>query len=584
MSFFARKSYWGLACDNTEATALSLSRRGASSWRVRSLHYISWKNEGLTDNSEIRKATMDWLQANRLPLQQEVACLLPQSQVNVAISDFPPVHEADKLSQMVAYQTRQLAGLSGVELIHDFQQIRPMANQVNPMLIAVAREDDLDTSSEFYQEAGIDIGEVVPAGLALHNAFCLLQPNAALEQGLQAILDCREEQTMVILNWQSRIQHICILPVSCHHPLDLVRQFENSLRAWKNLQMDESRNAVLEKVWLSGPGAVQDGLLEDMPRLLGIASVELLGVPVRSCPRDTVSVPARNGVYPSLSIAFGLAAQKLGIAPLAISLLPKRISWQKERLSQFFYLALAATLLLLFLGWLFYSSAKNIHQQAQDLKIEEKILDECLNTAPLLQKAYQEISDRQQMLIPIAEAGLRTRRFLQAMQTWQEAMPIPKQNGWSIYLADEFSFNENNAPNARNAGATLRRDASRIGGAASALTAASQGDDQQPAVMPRPTSVDAIPLLTRMYAGGILPATTVKYQTVKEFQSELNRSDTFVNVDDYTDFLSEDFIAGYFAPWQNFLSTYRQVLKKDYTFYLLQLPFLDNPVQLPPQE
>ena len=93
--------------------------------------------------------------------------------------------------------------------------------------------------------------------------------------------------------------------------------------------------------------------------------------------------------------------------------------------------------------------------------------------------------------------------------------------------------------------------------------------------------VSAIPLLTRMYAGGVLPANNIKYHAVRELQGELNQSETFANVDDYTDFLSSDFNAAYFLPWKRFLSTYRNVLHKEYALFMMQLPFRDSPIRLP---
>ncbi|GEM_PF-7045036 len=592
MSLFGRHLNFGLAFTEEGGSCLRLARSG-DAWRILALDYISWRNEGLTDAGEVRKAALEWMRDLDAFHPSEVCCLLPQNIANTVISDFPPVHENAKLAKMVAYQTQQLAGLSGTSLVNGFQEVAPMPGQTNPMLIAVAPQDELEKWSDFYRGGSVDVSKLVPAGLALYNAFAVLQENDAAESGLQGILECGEKSSILVINWQSRIQAIQLLDIPQHDPVVFGKAVLSALRAWTNTQLGDGRLAHPEKIWLSGALAATDGFLEGVAETTALP-VQLLGLPARSCPQGTSAGPVKNGVYPAMSLAFGLAAQKLGIAPIGISLLPDKLSWQRKRVQEFPFLVMAALLLVCFLTWIFFNSAKDLYLQEIQLTQQEAFLDNCLATAPKLKQSYQELQTKQLQILPIVEASLRTKRFVSSVQTWYDAIPIPKRDSWCIYLADEFSFAEDNAQHRNQTNANPRRDnrpqlpttpsdALNILGNTPATSVGSHGEDTLTTtpVMPSATPVQTIPLLTRMYAGGILPATNVKYQAMKDFQGELNRSDTFINVDDYSDFLSKDFVEMQLSPWNDFLKTYKNILKKDYTLFFLQLPFLEAPVQLP---
>lgn len=98
---------------------------------------------------------------------------------------------------------------------------------------------------------------------------------------------------------------------------------------------------------------------------------------------------------------------------------------------------------------------------------------------------------------------------------------------------------------------------------------------------PPVTQVTQLPCLTQMYIGGFLPSRGNKYQMVKRMQERLNISGTFVNVDDYEDFLSPFFVDSYLSPWKEFLTSHRKELGQEYLFFFLQLPFREAPVKRP---
>lgn len=77
-----------------------------------------------------------------------------------------------------------------------------------------------------------------------------------------------------------------------------------------------------------------------------------------------------------------------------------------------------------------------------------------------------------------------------------------------------------------------------------------------------------------MYIGGLIPNDeSSRYIPLKELQERLNSSSAFSGVDDYTDYLSQDFVLQYVTPWEQFLTEHQEKLQLKCTFYFLQLPF-----------
>ena len=59
-------------------------------------------------------------------------------------------------------------------------------------------------------------------------------------------------------------------------------------------------------------------------------------------------------------------------------------------------------------------------------------------------------------------------------------------------------------------------------------------------------------------------------------QTQLVESNVYVNVDDHTDFIKENFKKTYFTPWQDFLQANKEALGGEFTTFFMQLPFRDE--------
>ncbi len=598
----SRKIHLGLLQSEQGAALLALSGSRRDYWRVEEFRRVSWRQEGIRGERESREAAEEWL-SHRGGAPDGCVCLFPQRLSTAVSSDLPPIHNQEKLSEVVAYQTGQMAGEAHSGVLYDFRPLPPMPGQENPHLVVVAREDALAPWSTLCQRAKLRLDALTPEGVALYNALAFLEPKALQTEGLQLVLnwDGGEGAATLLILRLGVLQHLGVLDAPSEDPAQFASQLQNALRNWRLTQSGEARLAVPERLWISGSAALQEEFLNALSAALGIPA-EVLGVPrQRFAPSLRDDLPCIQGKCPSAVPTLGAALQAAGRAALPIALLPERIAWQRERLREFPFLALAAILTVAFLAWCFLSKLSTIQIEEERLSRQENLLDQCLEMAPRLHVARLEAQELQKRLLPLAEASLRTHRFAETIRAWEQASPIPQDGTWCIYLADEFSFAENNAAKASSSSAAAAhgnrrgenaqnapslRNAFPVLGLEKALNGVSKTEDPPeatPALPSQATPVTAMPLLTRMYAGGILPASTqARFQAVKEFQGELNRTDLFTNVDDYTDFLSQDFVAQYFTPWSTFLETYRNVLKKDYALFLLQLPFRESPVQIHP--
>jgi hypothetical protein len=594
---FSRKIHLGLLQSEQGAALLALSGSHRDYWRVEEFRRVSWRQEGIRGEHESREAAEEWL-SRRGGTSDGCVCLFPQRLSTAVSSDLPPIHSKEKLSEVVAYQTGQMAGEAHSGVLYDFRPLPPMPGQENPHLVVVAREDALSPWATLCQRAKIRLDALTPDGVALYNALAFLEPKALQTEGLQLVLDWDGDEgaaTLLILRL-GVLQYLGVLDAPSADPAQLAQQLQNALRNWRLTQSGEARLAMPERLWISGSAALQEDFLNALSSALGIPA-EVLGVPrQRFAPSLRDDLPCIQGTCPSAVLTLGAALLAAGRAALPIALLPERIAWQRERLREFPFLALAAILTVAFLAWCFLSKLSTIQIEEERLAHQENLLDQCLEMAPRLHDARLEAQELQKRLLPLAEASLRTHRFAETIRAWEQASPIPRDTTWCIYLADEFSFAENNAAkasssatsnhsNRRENGTALRNPFPTMGieKSANGVSKAEDPAEAPPALPSQATPVTAMPLLTRMYAGGILPTSTqARFQAVKEFQGELNRTDLFTNVDDYTDFLSQDFVAQYFTPWSTFLETYRNVLKKDYALFLLQLPFRESPVQIHP--
>lgn len=591
----------GLDCGDSSGKAVFLSRQGSSGWRIDGLHFISRMQDGLLSAEELRSTFSQWLGQRHLE-QLPAACGISQAQVNTSMADFPPVSSRAKLAQMVGYQIRQLSGISGEDFNHDFQSFlhSSATGQAQPVLMALCRASVLEEQLDYYTAAGVRVEVLTGNGLALANAFEVLQPIAAAQSRMQLILDVGRKESNAIIYCNGRLQSITVLMAGLSEGTQeemnsLAQEVSSFLWRWQESQNRRGIAQLPAQLWLSGGGALCEGLPGVLSAALGDVPVSILGVPLRHCPANANGGPAMAGVYPTLAIAFGLALQCLGLGKIKIALTPKALSWRRERLSQRPYL-------LLMVLALFFSACSFIYhcyarQERQMRLLEQRTTQarEALALIPKLRDGYRLIDFHQRRMLPITELSQRCQRYISTINSWNVDVPSEEERrDWCIYLADEFSFQESNGVAQPDASSTTAAPAAIPAPIAPVASPSAPTAGIVPlgttrtAAEPTPAQtllpVEEMPILRAIYMAGFVPQDQSRYHGVKELQNALNNSRLFVDVDDYAVFAKGAFTADYLEPWRTFLNAHREAIGGEYTLFLLQLPFRVQAVSIPAAE
>jgi len=606
----------GLDIGQTTVKALRLDRRGKGVV-MSGQALLDIREEGLLDESELNDSIATWLQ-EKLSCQKQPLCVaLPQYLATTQISDFTAGVKAAELAKMVQYETLHLAGLSEATFIYDYQPMPAVFGRNNPVLIGICRESTVDDYAGRYANMGLRLDDMAMSGMAAVNALCHLRPEEAETQAPRLLIDIgHENSTLVVLaggevlyvgslmfgslrftqvlahalncsetEAEARKKSLTLNDVDDEQSLLLaMRQLEAELRTaidhWRGGEHSELKDALIERIWLCGGGAQLPGMAQHLSRTYG-CDVSLFG-------------PEVDGeIAPSYAIAYGLALQGLGEARFHLSLIPKLLRWQKERILRFPYLAVAA--LLFFLLIYGVMAAFHVRWFMEQRRLDERLreLKQCSSIVPKLDSVQDQIAAYQKMLLPIVELGGRPHRFIESMEKVREAFP---EGVWSVYLADEFSHRANASvaedkgrgasPQAPTVAAGPAASGAMFGGGAPA-TAASKTEVNSPF-----TNVSTMPLLSYMVLGGFTPIIGNKrYEAVLTIQNNLNDpAKGFFRDVDWLDESSEwtGRELAVIEPWAKFLEGFQVTANprrrpvEEYTQFFLKLPFAKAPISPPP--
>jgi hypothetical protein len=355
-------------------------------------------------------------------------------------------------------------------------------------------------------------------------------------------------------------------------PLQQVtRQLESELRTavehWRSQEQQQLANKMFAKIWLSGGGACLDGLAEHLGRTYGCPA-ELLGL----------VVPETGESKPSMVTALGLALQGLDRAEVAISLCPPEISWLRQRMRRFVYLAAASVLCVAFVAGLMFRYYRRLVDEEKDIASRMEELQKCQGLIPKLEEKLNAIRHHERMLLPFVEKGNRARRFL---ATIEELAKARDEGDWFVYLADEEAYDAGKQlddpggggpepPDARPRPKRPEAGALLLLGPA---TAAAEPEDAPD--YPVVVQVRGIKLLEAMIVSGCTPFAEDKpYERVREIVKKLDPSaqkepsghptgDKQQSLFEGVDLLPEPLRAGredIFEPWLEFFKKLSMML------------------------
>jgi type IV pilus assembly protein PilM len=617
----------GLDVGQTTVKALHLTRRGKQI-RLMGQALLDIQEEGLLDEAELNSSIGPWLQEQISDHKQPYCVAMPQYLATTQISDFTAGVTADELDKMVYYETRQLAGLSEATFIYDYQPMPPAFGRSNPVLIGICRETTVDELSERYNGMGLRLDDMAMSGLAAVNALFCLHPEEATAKAPRLLLDLGHENSTVavlaggevlyvgsLMFGSLRFTQVLAHALGCseteaeqrkkaltadevndeQHLLLAMRQLETELRTaidhWRSGEQDELKEALIERIWLCGGGAQLPGLERYLARTYG-CEVSLFGPQIK------------GRAAPSYAVAYGLALQSLGEAHFHLSLIPRRLRWQKERIKRFPYLAAA---MALFFTLLFGSMATfHLRWRLEEARLDEALtnLQECNRLIPKLDGIQDQIAAHQVMLLPIVELGGRSHRYIESMEKICEVFP---EGVWSVYLADEFSHRAN-APvkDDKGKGGMPLATPAAAGGSASMFGAGTPAATATKAAgEPSFVQVASMPLLKYLVLGGFTPIIENKrYEAVLAIQNNLNCHQKTDDAEKDREALRNCYFRGVdwldessewtgrelevIEPWARFLQGFqapaapRRPVVEEYTQFFLKLPFAKQPISLPP--
>ncbi len=612
MALFGKKRAVGLDIGQSTVKAVALAMRGKRVVMLDS-QVLDVRAEGILDDAELHTSVAEWLDQIGWA-KEEFSVVLPQYLATTQVSDFPP-GVTTGLEEMVAYETRQLAGLSEESFVHDYQVMAPKFGRKNPVLIGVCRESVVRERSEKLTSAGVCLGELSMNGLAVTNTLFHFHPEVLGLVGPQLLLDIgAESSTMIVIAGgqvlfvgsllfgahkytQTLAKHLeldeaeaekvklrsCLNASDTQSPLYLAtRQLESELRTavehWRAEERPEIANKMFDKVWLCGGGCQLKGLAEYFSRTYG-------------CPVEIFGPTVKEGTSPApaLASAYGLALQDLEQSCMSISLCPPELTWQRLRRRRFGYLVAVSILATVFMGLFLTRSYQQlvVEQAALEARLAE--LQDCEMLIPGIEDTIAEIYHHEKMLIPFAAKGNRARRFLSAIKELSQARA---KNDWFVYLADERSYQEGKKAEGEVKGKPTEKAVVKQPSDPLLAHRTVGGEEPEvPRAFEKVISVSEIEQLHSMVVAGYTRFQPHKpYEPVREIVRKLNREDAAGGEQERTglfrdvDLLPEVECKGredIFALWLKF---FRNWPDKKYKPFTLRLPFDYLEVNRPDKE
>ena len=570
------------------------------------------RNEGLLadDEHELLKSMAGWLQEQQLA-SLPVAAGLPQELTTPQICDFPPNVSAPDLQKLVDREISQLAGLIEEAFVSDYCRL-PDASH-SSVLIGVCRQSLVSEFTSRLEDMHLEVKDMTMNGLALADALLQLHPEAANYNRPQAILDLGSDTSTLVMLDGAKIVHIASLMFgtekfarvyahdhgcSLDEALDALPGCQPDWSAQDSVMLLAVRQLAAEIVsaqeqWQQeGDDADGLGMSGAMPFSYlwlcggGASLAGLAGFLASSWDCETAVLgpvlPGATVPSPEYTTAFGLALHGSGAAAYRLPLLPPLLRWRQERMGNFPLLIAAYSILVLLLAGFFIWSNAYLARTQTKTETETAELKRCAELVPKLDSARATMLQYQKTLVPIIEAGSRSRVFLKTLDELQRArndLPPEKQDWWCIYLADEFSYAASDfvAEAKRKAGETaepVRRPPPPSGLFGAAATETAEADETDAAI-----PVLGMPFLSRLYVSGYVPSRkeSRRYEDIKLISDHLNAGSLFANADWFNEWV-EPPVA---RSWNGYLNAHQRQLGLFHSF-VFTLPLEKRAITPPP--
>lgn len=611
MNFFKKKqSILGLDLGKDSLKALRLDLVDGKC-QIRSAVSFRPSAEGILDRdeNERQKFLSSFLRENNLD-KLPIASGLPQELTTFQVCRFPAnVSEAD-LQKLVDREISQLAGLVDEPFVSDFCRLPD--NSQTSVLIGLCRQSVTGEFAGRLTGQGLNLTDLTTNGIALVDSLFFLEKKAAACQGFQAILDIGSDTSTFVLLHGTSIIHVSSLmfggdkflqayasshactadeayellsedttdptetPDSAMLPVfrQLFTEITASLEQWQENSDQrlpgDTFEAFLETIWLSG-GAI--------PRRLPDAISEGYNCECRLlCPE----LPGNAGAPEKYVTALGLALHASGQSLYRLPLLPPQLRWMQKRLANFPMLAAAYGILLVLLAAAFTRAYCYFGSELSSLESQTEELKRCAELVPKLDSAQVSMLQLQKTIVPLIEAGSRSRTFMQSfaeLQRVKDNLSTENPDWWCFYLADEFSYAQSDYVQAVQGKKTDEPPAERHAPFGSLFPLHGQSQ-------PAPSSdlqgggllqVMEMPLLSKMIVCGYIAPRPGKgrYEDIRLISDHLNNGTLFTGSDWFNDWIESPAA----KQWNVLMHSRR--LPGQYNTFVFNLPLKNLSVNRP---
>lgn len=582
--FFQQRQFIGLDIGSSSTKAVLFERRGKALCLVSCQESVH-EAEGVLNDQELIQEIGFWLKEKSW--QTIPTCLgIPQYYGSTMLADFPGGNKT-KISRMVAFETRQLSGVSEESFVHSWQVFPPAFDRPCPVLIAICNATAIGERLQSFKEKadGNPISGTLNA-LALLNAFIDLEREQACSGKPVLLLDLGQTSSTVVItaagqplysgtlsfaaerfnkalnNRQyqllegeglQRLKNFNFSDESERSPMLLaVRQLEDEIQQavehWRSVEKEALSKTPVESVYLCG-GACRIGTLQNWLQ-------NRLEVPVRFFGPEW-----KGEKRPEFVTAWGLGLQAAGKAAVDIELLPEPMRWEKQRRLRFpLLIASVAIFMLVFSIWQLYlfqslgNEAADMRKQSSQLAVSGALTDE-------LNRLQVQLLNHEQQLIPLLSAGKQTARLRDAITAMANAC---SQEDWFIYLGDEESFQPPAENQSGRSPASAPRQSLFSTTPLAPVAAASASEEFPQRQLPGTRSG-----IRNFISAGYTPFVPAQpYEQVRKIARHLQEQGGFAGVDllpERIRVIREDL----FQPWQQF---FRKMPDAQFRTFMFKMP------------
>ena len=501
------------------------------------------------------------------------------SSVTDMFQSIPSTLKPFAIDRHVQSQAHSIGSISDEQVIYDYQVMEGMQEGRKSLVISMVKEGVFEDSFQMLRPLGFNTHQVTSATMAMLNSFFALEPEAAVSKKAQVLMLLKEESTALAVVCNGGLQFAGTLLFGSRNTIVSLKDDAGSGR---NLLADELKNALARwretqgqdfelsncDIWITGDAGNGLRRLSDMlSSMIPGIEINILGLPGNMLPQRD------DTLHSELIVPFGLALQSIWEGKMTISLLPEQMKWLEHKKREYKFLCLAVLMLFLGLCFLLAGVMVRINRETYALAKERAELDKCAQLLPQVEELHGKMRFQQKRMLPLVEAIYRSHCYYEALRIWQAAQwnPGKKEGSWGIYLADEYAFARSNGRNEDDAPVPPKN-----GGSTANLFDAQEPRPASAASASKLVNVNDLRILNKIYIGGIVPMGQSRFKALKDVQEKLLNSGAYVNVDDRSELMTEQFKSSFFSPWLDFLGGNSSALGSEYATFLLELPLSAN--------